>query len=268
MGRTVEQEPIDLGEAHGFALEAVKLAARLLTEARGRVGEIRVKDGGDLTTSIDLEIEEAIKHLIRERYPKDSFHGEETGEEILGEYLWVVDPLDGTKHYARGLRHYFVSMALLRGREPVVGVVVNPPTGDVYSAVRGRGAFKNGVPIHVSERTMGEAMMYVEWPTGKVDREIRHRRFRQAALLTDRIYRLRGMGSIIDGVCDVAAGGWDAYIDFSGTTKFTDTPAAVLIAEEAGARVTDLNGAIPKRPQDGIVISNGVIHEQILAILR
>lgn len=133
------------------ALEAAARATQIVKESAKGTLEISTKSSSrDLVTQIDHESERAIRDVISRRHPDHSILGEEGGLAGTSPYRWVVDPVDGTSNFARGIPHFAVSIGLEHGGQGLLGVIANPTLGDTYGAVQGQGAFKNGGRLSVS----------------------------------------------------------------------------------------------------------------------
>jgi myo-inositol-1(or 4)-monophosphatase len=230
----------------GLAEDLAVRAGALLLEAleRPRV-DVRTKSSAtDMVTEVDHLSERLIVDGIRARRPEDGILAEESGE-IQGSsgLRWVVDPLDGTTNYLYGHPGFAVSIALERDGAPVVGVVNDPVHGEVFTAISGRGANRNGEPIATSQATSLDAALVA---TG-FGYEPRRRRAQAAVLerVLPRIRDIRRMGAAAVDLCSVACGRADAFFE-RGLAPW-DLNAGLLIAAEAGARVGAIGGgpAVP-----------------------
>ncbi len=171
-------------------------------------------------------------------HPEHSILGEEGGRTGSHHYCWVVDPVDGTSNFARGVPHFAVSIGLEYGGDGVLGVVTNPTTGDIYHVVRGQGAFKNGERLRVSRcAELGAAFVTVSFSTDEavIDRA----KPVWDALLT-RAQTLRRMGSTALELALLAEGKTDAFVGFGQGAW--DVAAGAVLVEEAGGSVRRLDG--------------------------
>ena len=185
-------------------------------------------------TEADQASERLIRTRIGEARPDDGFLGEE-GTDIAGTsgIRWVVDPIDGTVNYLYGLPNYSVSIAAWRGEEYLVGVVLNPATGDEYAAAAGAGATLNGRPIRVRDAVpLAQSLVATGF---NYEREIRADQGAAVARLLPQVRDIRRLGSCALDLCAVAAGAVDGYVE-EGTNPW-DYAAGALIAREAGATV-------------------------------
>lgn len=202
----------------------------------------------DIVTHADREVEALIRRRIAEARPDDGFFGEESGEGSGSSGLtWVVDPIDGTVNFLYGIPQYAVSIAVVEG-EPdpltwraIAAVVVNPELGETFAATSGGGATLNGQQIRVTTDVVPERALI---GTGFGYRaEVRARQARALEPLLSQVRDIRRMGAASLDLCAVACGRLDAY--FEQGLQPWDHAAGVLIAREAGARVTGWAGVPP-----------------------
>jgi myo-inositol-1(or 4)-monophosphatase len=201
--------------------------------------DIRTDKGqGDFVTTADLRVEAHILTQLRRAFPEHGFFSEERGgERTDAEYVWVLDPIDGTKHYVRGNPMYSVSLALVRAGMSVLGVVYLPEVEQFYVAERGAGATLNGRPVHVSAETRLErAMPCVEIPSRHAGSEEKRWAFDRLEALIRHTQRVRIVGVSSIGLCLCASGAFDAYVNLGSGWKPHDVAAARLVMTEAGGR--------------------------------
>jgi myo-inositol-1(or 4)-monophosphatase len=229
----------DLDRYLTAAHEAVDLADGILWANRDHA--VAFKGDRDPVTETDLAIERTMRDSLHRATPQAGFLGEETGGSTDG-LAWVLDPIDGTANFTHGVPLTAVSLALLDHGEPVIGLIAVQAEGVRYAAVRGQGATRGGDPIRASGCTQLRSAMiamgdYATGPEATARNEIR---LRITAVLAARAQRVRMLGSAAIDLAWVAAGKLDASVMLSN--KPWDTAAGVLLAREAGARVTDLDG--------------------------
>ena len=221
------------------AVDAARAAGEVLTNRLPDEREVRVKGLRDIVTDADLAAEETIIETIRKRYPEHALLTEEGGESVgNASYVWVVDPLDGTTNYSRRFPSFSVSIGLVHRGELEIGVVYDPLNRHLFTAQRGRGAILNGKPLRVSRvEEVGHAVVALDWAHSQEGRgEILTRLGRIAPACGT----LRALGSAALGLCYVGAGWLDAY--FHVGLKPWDMAAGLLLIEEAGGCVTDIQG--------------------------
>ncbi len=225
-------ELLDLAVGAGSAAAELLLGALHVTRAT-----VSTK-----STSTDMvtEMDHASEALVRERLlgarPQDGFLGEEGGESAgTSGIRWVVDPLDGTTNYLYGFAGFNVAIAAEDEHGPLVGVVVDPLQGDVFTAVRGGGAKRTGAPVTCSAKGAGDLATALCATGFAYDPERRRRQAGVLAGVLPRVRDIRRMGAAAVDLCSVACGRVDAYWE-KGLGPW-DLAAGSLIAAEAGARV-------------------------------
>jgi len=251
------------------------LAERLAREAGGvqreryeTAFEIRTKSASiDLVTEVDHACEALIVDGIREQRPHDAILAEEgRGDEPPGaEWRWVIDPLDGTTNFAHGYPRFCVSIGLEHRGQRTIGVVYDPLLDELYAAVRGQGATRNGTSIGVSGETELENAVVATGFAYDVRRSAEDNIDHFIAFVK-RTRAIRRDGSAALDLCYVACGRFDAYWELK--LHPWDVAAGLLIVEEAGGRTSDLSGGPPRRSGFECVASNGSLHEAVLRILR
>lgn len=232
----------DLDELAALALAVAREAGALVLRARAEGVEVaQTKSSAtDIVTAADRASEELIRQRVLAARPEDGFLGEEGSDLAAASGVrWVVDPIDGTVNYAHGLPQYAVSVGVEVDGEVVVGVVHSPAQGLEYTAVLGRGAFRNGVPIQVAAPVpLAHALVGTGF---SYQRELRVSQTRTFAALLPQIADIRRIGSCALDLCAIAEGALDAYVE-EGIGGAWDYAAGGLIAREAGARTEVLTG--------------------------
>ncbi len=250
-----------------FIENLAKTAGIMAMEERNHFSEseIHFKNPKDLVTDVDRKIEEFIRKEISAVYPDHAILGEEGGTTDSGksEYLWIIDPIDGTTSFVHGAPLYSVSIGLHYCGKPYAGAIYVPRLGELYSAILGGGAKCNGKPIHVSGRSelvttlgiTGFACLRAGLPKNNLPH------FNRIAPL---IRDVRRYGSAAYDLCAVANGSADFFWELE--LQPYDTAAGEIILTEAGGKISDFSGG-NEHPKKGIVASNGVIHDEILRLL-
>lgn len=250
-----------------FAKELAKSGGKTLAERFGklRTSEIELKSAHDLVTHLDRQVEAMYIQEIRKRFPGHGIIGEETGsKKEKSEYVWVLDPLDGTRNFTMQVPFYGTTICLLRHGKPVIAVIYVPSVKKLYYAVKDHGAFLNGHRIHASSKNklIQSNVLYCHTAD---ERGIRNAE-KYVGLLklkTSNADRLRAAGPEMGLVAEGLA---EAYL-LDGLPVW-DLAAGALLIREAGGRVTDFNGQEWVPGDKNILLSNGTgIHEEILKIL-
>lgn len=242
------------------AIKAVKKAAKVTLEEFGNFKEVNYKVGEEVVTDVDIKAERKIKETIKKYFPKHSILSEEEDREtpISGGYLWIIDPIDGTLNYARGIKLYGISVALAKDKEVILGVVYNPFTNELFTAEKRKGAFLNNRKIKVSSQNKLSKSIIYSTELFKTKEIIKN--------LFDKVKNLRITSSSAYETCLVAAGRAEAFI------KVTDHSwgfaAANLIIEEAGGKVTNFDRSKWNVHSTKILASNGILHDKILKLLE
>jgi myo-inositol-1(or 4)-monophosphatase len=253
-------------ERLAFAAALARQAGDLLRPGSGRTIEAEHKGAVDLVTEYDLRAERLLTQKIRETYPGDSILAEEGGASGSGELTWVIDPLDGTTNFARGVPLYCVSIACVRDGEPILGVVYDPTRDELYTASAGSGAALNGRPLQVSATpSLEESLLVTGFPY-----DIRtnpDNNLRQYALFAVLSLGVRRLGSAALDLAYVAAGRFDGFWEFRLSPW--DFAAGALLVREAGGIVTRADGGpdVFLKPTS-ILATNGRIHKAMLENLR
>lgn len=256
---------LDLDALLRAALDAAAQGAAIVRDGFGAARNVREKAPGDLVSDTDTASEHAIREALAESSPDIAFLGEESGGE-RADVGWFVDPLDGTANFVHGFPSVGVSIGLVAHGEPVVAVVDAPLLGDTYWARRGGGAFRNGVPIHVSERAEVSAICATGFPfRAKRERLDAYLPVFERALRTFEDLRRAGAASL--DLAWTAAGVFDGY--FEPALATWDVAAGGLLVREAGGVVTDWDGDDYAWLESGdIVAGPPAVHARILELIR
>ncbi|MBI2018123.1 inositol monophosphatase [Candidatus Daviesbacteria bacterium] len=246
------------------ALEAGKIISKYLGEDLDKKN--KNGDHSNFVTAADLESEKAILKILHKNYPKFNYIAEEKGISDLGsDYTWVIDPLDGTIAFSVGLPTYTVSIGLLHKNNPILGVIYHVVPKDLYHAAIGKGAYLNGKKIKVSQtKKLDGAILGIDF----AHREKRMSKTQKYILpLIDKIRYPFALGGDVLMMALIGRGSFDG---FANEANIWNCIAGAIIVTEAGGKVTDSKGAkinwSKKRLE--IVASNGVLHNQILDVLK
>jgi myo-inositol-1(or 4)-monophosphatase len=244
----------------------IRQAGAILMEGYGNVRHIQQKGVIDLVTEFDKRSEEVIISSIQGQFPGHAILAEESGHnQTISEYQWLIDPLDGTTNFAHGIPVFSVSIALWKNNLPVVGVAYDPFRDEMFSAELAQGATLNNHPIHVSSRTdLGQAVISTGFPYDV--RTNPRNNFAQFVQFQLRTQAVRHLGSAALDCAWTAMGRLDGYWEFG--VKPWDVGAGALIVREAGGRVTSTAGDENFLSNESILVSNGLLHGQMLRVLR
>ena len=214
---------------------------------------------GDLVTEVDKQAETAILKVISRHFPDQAILAEESGKlgERESEYLWAIDPLDGTTNYAHGYPQVAVSIGLLFQGVPKVGVVYNPLYKELWSAAKGNGATLNSRPIRVSQtKELSKSLLVTGFAYDR--RETDDNNYGEFCYLTHLTQGVRRSGSAALDLTHVACGRFDGY--WERGIKPWDVVAGIVILEEAGGKVTAYDGSKLELNSGRILATNGQIH--------
>lgn len=251
----------------GDVEEIARGAGAILMRHFRNLAGVTHKGSIDLVTVADKESEEYVAREIARRFPDHALLGEEGGRQgnPNADYLWIVDPLDGTTNFAHGLRLFGVSIAIVREGRPLVGAVYAPALEEMYLATRGHGATRNGERLYTSSRArLIESLVVTGFP------------YNRGALVQPLMQMLGAVLSETRGVLRlgaasldfawVASGHIDAFYEYG--LKPWDMAAGVLLVEEAGGRVTNFEGDDLDLFHGRTISSNGHIHEEVRRLIR
>jgi len=226
-------EPLEVARRCAAAARAI------IREAYGRSAVTAVKGRGNIATEADSAVEAEVTRILRAEYPGHAILSEETAGDTRSDgWMWVCDPIDGTKNFSRGIPHFAFSIALCFDSEPVVALTEHPLLGDEFAAVAGEGATLNGHAMRVTEvATLREGVVALDlgYDDARAARQL------QTALhLWPGMQGLRITGSAALGFAYAAAGHWDLYAHLN--LEAWDIAAGILLVREAGGTVTARDG--------------------------
>lgn len=248
-----------------FAKKIAKRSAKIMLKYFKKDNGADYKFDNTIVTKADTQINDFLIEQVKKTFPTHCVDGE---EKLFGksDYVWVCDPVDGTAMYARHIPVAVFSLALVVKGNPIVGVICDPFTKNVYYAQSGSGAFRNGHPIHVNDvgfEGMKSVAMLDDWAQAEYDM---HEAYHQ---LRKKTYAVM-LGSGTRASACVANGDF-TFVVFPGTKhKNCDVAAAKVIVEEAGGKVTDLFGNQQRYDKsiNGAIISNGKVHDEVVKIIN
>jgi myo-inositol-1(or 4)-monophosphatase len=255
--------PFPLEAELELAVRAARGAGEAVMRAFRGEQEVSFKSADQPVTGADLAADRHLRGVLSGERPGYGWLSEETADSparLRRERVWVVDPIDGTNSFVEGRPEFAVCVGLVHAGRAVLGVVHNPATGELFHAIRGGGAYRDGVRIRVSARGPGDAprMVGSRWEIGRGE------------LAAFREWRLEPLGSTAYRMCRIAEGRAEGFVS-RGPKAEWDVCAPMVVVEEVGGRVTCLDGSVPvyNRPDPswtGVAASNGALHEELLRL--
>lgn len=253
---------------HTEQVEAICIEiAEFIRGEAGKLTEAGVsnKSANNLVTHVDHTAEDRLVEALEKVLPEAGFIAEE-GSGERGEGLnWIIDPLDGTTNFVHGVPCYCISIALVDGTEPILGVVHEITRDERFTAWKGGGAYLNGEPIHVSPRKkLVDSLLATGFPYDDFGYEVEY-----LELLRELMHRTRGirrLGSAAADLAYVACGRFEAFYEY-GLNSW-DVAAGVLLVREAGGMVSGFAPSKDPVFDEEIVASNSAIHEELLEVIE
>jgi myo-inositol-1(or 4)-monophosphatase len=255
-----------LDQAIAIAHEAGRIVARDFP--RSALDHVGFKGAVNPVTETDTATEELILDRLRAAFPGWRVLAEEAGGDEWrdpGLPIWLVDPLDGTNNFAHGFPHVGISLALVEGQQPVLGVIHDPLRQETFAATAGGGAYLDGEPVHVTEvEQLADAFLATGFPYDR--RTAPDNNVHRVDHFLRRSQGVRRAGAAVLDLAYVACGRLDGFWEIR--LNPWDVAAGILIVREAGGRVTDFAGESDCLSGQRILASNGHIHQQMLQVIH
>ncbi|MDD4955351.1 MAG: inositol monophosphatase [Candidatus Omnitrophica bacterium] len=252
-----------MGDIVNLAIDAAKEAGIYLLNNFGKISNIESKGDRNLATNLDKEAERMIVDKIKSKFPGHGILAEEGGaSDLESDFLWIIDPLDGTHNFIRNINIFGVSIGILHRNKFVAGVVYMPVDDELYAAEKGSGAYKNNEQIKVSpNKELKECSI-------SFDSTIRYSPDVMLDVLGDlakEVFNIRMFGSSARILSYLAEGKLDFAVEFCD--RPWDFAGSVSIIEEAGGKITDLKGSSVTHKTIGYIASNGITHGKVQKIV-
>lgn len=248
-------------------LEAIKESGAIIQQYFQGHFTVESKEGiNNLVTEVDKLSEEKIIGIIKKYCPGHSIISEESGEEKQdSEYQWIIDPIDGTVNFAHGIPICCVSIGLKKGDDLIYGSVYNPMMNELFFAEKGKGSTLNGTPISVSKKSdFRKACLVTGFPYKWPDMAEHPIKVFERFVLEG--LPVRRLGSAAIDLCWVACGRFDGFWEYNLSSW--DVAAGYLIVEEAGGRITNFDGDRYSVFDKQTLATNGLIHEEMLGLIK
>lgn len=249
-----------------IAIRAARAAGDTIVREMDRVSDISIdiKGKNDFVTEVDRQAEYIIIETIKKAYPDHAFLGEETGKSGDSDYLWIIDPLDGTTNFLHGIPHFAISIALQHKGRLDQAVIYDPVKQELFTASQGKGAQLNNKKIRVSsQKTLEGALLATGFPfreEQEVDKFIK-----SFKALFPKIAGIRRAGVASLDLAYVACGRFDGYWEYS--LKPWDIAAGVLIVQEAGGISSEISGGVDFMENGNIMSANPKMIKSMLKVL-
>lgn len=256
---------MDLDLVKRVGVKAAYNGGSILKKHFGSLDGYKKKGDIDLVTIADIESEQAIVKTIGETFPEHGILAEEGGGKKGDKGLWIIDPLDGTTNYAHNIGVFCISIAFMDKETLLAGIVLNPVTGELFTAEKGRGALLNGRPIFVSRsKNVSNSLLATGFPYNV--KTILNPLMTRLSNCLEASRGVRRLGAAALDLCYLACGRFDGF--WEQNLKPWDTAAGTIVAGEAGARVTDFSGRAFSIDKNEILVTNGHIHDEMISLLN
>ncbi len=247
-----------------LAVDTAILAGNFIKSRLGKLKKVHYKGEINIVTDVDQKAEALIVKNLTKAFPEYGILAEESPEEKKGDAKWIIDPIDGTTNFAHGFPFFAVSIALEKQGKTVLGIVYDPMREELFTAVKGKGAFLNKKKIMISKvKDMGKAFLATgfayDFKTSKQNNMQNFANFMMASMA------VRRAGAATLDLCYVACGRFDGFWELDLCPW--DTAAAELIVREAGGKVSKTDGSKFSNYEKSMLASNGLIHRKMLNIL-
>lgn len=244
------------------AAEAAKVIRHYYALQQSGNLEVEIKSDASPVTQADVESEKTIRKILLDAFPQDGFYGEETGQaNINAEYLWLIDPIDGTKSFVREYPFFSTQIALMKNGELILGVSSAPQFEEIAYGLKGQNSYLNAKQLSVSQiDTLEKASL----STGNLGSIAGKPQWNNLGKVIQRVHRIRGYGDFYHYHL-LAAGKIDAVVE--SDLNILDIAALTVIVEAAGGKVTQLDGQPVTLETTHLLATNGYLHDELLAAI-
>lgn len=247
-----------------FATELAKTVMSVVTDNRAKIG-VEIKKDGSPVTNVDIAVEQAVRARIKSRFPDHGVLGEELpARNPDAEWMWVIDPIDGTLQFTAGLPNYGSLIALCRYGVPQLGIICQPDTGDIYVGICGLGSWHNDLPARAAQRaTLSSSILCITDPDA----------FDDATRPGMERLRRASLWNVFDGGClsfGLLASGKIGASVYAPNVDYFDICALVPVVEGAGGVITDWQGESLTIESKGEIVAsaNRRFHDEVLTLLN
>lgn len=254
----------EMKEIISVSIKAAKEAGELLVNNFGKIKTIESKGDRNFATNLDKQAEKMIIAQIKSKFPDHGIIGEEGGtQKLTSDYIWIIDPLDGTHNFMHNIPIFGVSIGIMYRNNFIAGVIYMPVEKELYVGEKGNGAFKNNKRIHVSQTSDLKRCSI------SFDSSIRYTpkvMLKTLDKLAQEVFNIRMLGSSVRALTYIAEGKLDASVEFHDWPW--DFSGAVALIEEAGGKMTTLDGAKLTHQTKGYIASNKAAYQKIFKIVN
>lgn len=250
-----------------IAVKAARQAGKILTQSYDHLEGVNVteKQANDFVSDVDKLVEQDIIDSIRQRHPNHAILAEEGGQHAGDDYCWIIDPLDGTTNFLKGIPHFAVSLAVKQNNKLIAGVIYDPIRQELFTAARGEGARLNDTRVRISKHDqLNNALIGTGFPFKRHDLFPSYQDNFQKLFLQVADMRRAGAASL--DLAYVAAGRLDGFWEMF--LEPWDMAAGILMIREAGGMVTDMQGGEQYFESQNIVAANAKLLKQMLETFR
>ena len=250
--------------------EIIKEAGKILYEGYYSSKDVTFKAKKDLVTKYDVAVENFLKEAFSKEFTDFNIIAEESdNSNIEFKDSIIIDPIDGTTNFVNGVPHTAISVGVYKDKKPFIGIVYNSILDEMYEAQIGQGAFFNGKKLQVSEESdFQKALMATGFPySSGTNNDDLNDVIEKIKTILPKCQDIRRLGSAAIDLCMVARGTYEGYYEMN--LKAWDVSAGIIILNEAGGKVTTLNGSDYSLFEDKyIVATNGYIHNSLLKLIK
>lgn len=244
------------------AIDAAKKGGDLAYRYFKTQPKVTYKPDNSPVTKADIETEKLIRKIISKKFPEHGFIGEESGKNKEStKYVWVVDPIDGTKQFIRGIPFWTTLVALLENGKPILGIAYSPVTDELFTAQKGKGTYLNGKRVHVSKIS---DLRYAYLSYSSITPFQDKNKIEGFLKICGSVHSQRGYGDTL-GYMLLMQGKTDIMLEAKDDIYDIATPS--ILIEEAGGKFTDFSGKF-SITSGNAVATNGILHDQVLKILN
>jgi len=234
----------NINEIYQYVMSVVPVCGNIIRDAFYKEKTLKDKENyADLVTETDVKVEKVFTETMKKKYPNHRFIGEETTQSKVNfnnDPIWIIDPVDGTTNFVHKFPQCCLSIAFYENKQAKIGIVFNPMTEDLYSAIKGQGAYHNGKTIHPSgQKDLEKSQIIAEFGSSREASDLETKTMNMLNIIS-KVHSIRCIGSAALNACYIATGASDLYYEYG--MHIWDIAASSLICSEAGCYVSDPSG--------------------------